>query len=147
MVKDGVALTRFFYWLENKLGREDITELSASEKLRSFRADQDNFMGNSFATIAGYREHGAIIHYEPTEESNVALEQEGIFLLDSGGQYLDGTTDITRTITLGNPTSEQKKHFTLVLKGTIQLAMTRFPQGTKGYRLRPSQERHSGITD
>lgn len=135
MVKDGVALTRFFYWLEKSITREEITELSASEKLRSFRSDQDNFMGLSFATIAAYREHGAIIHYEPTEETDVVLKPEGIFLLDSGGQYLDGTTDITRTITLGEPTAEQKKHFTLVLKGTIQLAMTRFPQGTKGFQI------------
>ncbi len=135
MVKDGVALTKFFYWLENNIGKEKITELSASKVLKDFRADQDNFMGPSFATIAGYREHGAIIHYEPTEETDVELKPEGIFLLDSGGQYLDGTTDVTRTITLGNPTSEQKKHFTLVLKGTIQLAMIRFPQGTKGYQI------------
>ena len=135
MIKDGVALSRFFYWLEQNIGKEKITELSASVKLEEFRAEQDNFMGPSFATIAGYKGHGAIIHYEPTIETDVPLEPDGIFLLDSGGQYLDGTTDTTRTVSLGNPTREEKRDFTLVLKGTIQLAMTRFPQGTKGYQI------------
>ncbi len=135
MVKDGVALSRFFYWLEQNIGKEKITELSASIKLEEFRMEQDNFMGPSFATIAGYKGHGAIIHYEPTIETDIPLEPDGIFLLDSGGQYLDGTTDTTRTVSLGNPGREEKRDFTLVLKGTIQLAMTRFPQGTKGYQI------------
>jgi len=141
MVKDGVALSRFFYWLEQNIEKERITELSASGKLEDFRAEQDNFMGPSFATIAGYKDHGAIIHYEPNLKTDVALEPDGLFLLDSGGQYLDGTTDTTRTVSLGNPTMEEKRDFTLVLKGTIQLAMTRFPRGTKGYQIEPFARR------
>lgn len=135
MIRDGVALTKFYYWLENNLASEKLTEISVSEKLKEFRAEQDYFMGSSFATIAGYREHGAIVHYEATAETDIPLATEGIFLLDSGGQYLDGTTDITRTISLGNPTVKQKRDFTLVLKGTIQLAMCVFPEGTRGYQI------------
>ena len=135
MVKDGVALTNFFYWLEGNIGRQKITEISLAAKLEDFRAEQEHFIGPSFATIAGYKNHGAIIHYEATSDTDVALEPSGIFLLDSGGQYLDGTTDITRTISLGNTTHEEKRDFTLVLKGTIQLAMIEFPEGTKGYQI------------
>ena len=135
MIKDGVALTKFYYWLENNLTSGEHTEMSISEKLEEFRSEQDYFMGPSFATIAGYREHGAIVHYEATAETNIPLATEGIFLMDSGGQYLDGTTDITRTISLGNPTDEQKRDFTLVLKGTIQLALCIFPEGTRGYQI------------
>lgn len=135
MIRDGVALTKFYYWLENNLASGELNEISVSEKLEEFRAEQDYFMGPSFATIAGYREHGAIVHYEATAETDIPLATEGIFLLDSGGQYLDGTTDITRTISLGNPTVKQKRDFTLVLKGTIQLAMCVFPEGTRGYQI------------
>ncbi len=135
MVKDGVALTKLFYWLEKNIARQKITEVSLAARLEEFRAEQENFMGPSFATIAGYKGHGAIIHYEATPETDVELEPTGIFLLDSGGQYLDGTTDTTRTISLGNPTEEEKRDFTLVLKGTIQLAMIEFPEGTKGYQI------------
>jgi Xaa-Pro aminopeptidase len=135
MVKDGIALTRFFIWLEKNLGCERITELTASEKLTGFRADQENFQGPSFATISAYNAHGASPHYEPTPESDIELKKEGIYLLDSGGQYLDGTTDVTRTIALGEPTSRQKSDFTLALKGTINLAMAEFPLGTKGYQI------------
>jgi len=135
MVKDGVALTRFFIWLENTMGTEKITEVSASQKLAAFRAEQKYYRGDSFATIAAYGPHGASPHYEPTPESDVELKPEGIFLLDSGGQYLDGTTDVTRTIALNKPSAQQKRDFTLALKGTINLAMVRFPEGTKGYQI------------
>lgn len=135
MVKDGVALTRFFIWLEKTIGKEKITELSASRNLSAFRAEQEHYRGDSFGTIAAYGPHGASPHYEPTQESDVELKAEGIFLLDSGGQYLDGTTDVTRTIALGKPSSRQKRDFTMALKGTINLAKVRFPQGTKGYQI------------
>jgi len=134
-VRDGVAMAKFFTWLYKSIGKEEITEISASEKLYEFRKQPKGFVGASFSTIAGYKEHGAIIHYSATKESDVPLKQEGIFLLDSGGQYIDGTTDITRTITLGEPTAEQKKMFTLVLKGHIDLAITSFPYGTAGKQL------------
>jgi len=135
MVKDGVALTKFFFWLEQNLGKEKITEISASKKLEAFRRDQDNFVHPSFATIAGYGPHGAIVHYEATPETDVELKQDSLFLLDSGGHYLDGTTDITRTNALVQPTVEQKRDFTLALKGTINLARIEFPEGTKGYQI------------
>lgn len=135
MIKDGLALTKFFYWLENNLEKEKITEISASEKLLGFRMEQPNFKGPSFATIAGYSEHGASPHYCSTPETDVELKKEGIFLLDSGGQYLDGTTDVTRTICLGSPTQKQCRDFTLALKGTISLAMAKFPYGTRGYQI------------
>ncbi len=135
MVKDGVALTRFYIWLENSLGREKVTEISASRKLAAFRSEQEYYRGESFGTIAAYGSHGASPHYEPTPESDVELKPEGIFLLDSGGQYLNGTTDVTRTIALGKPSVQQKRDFTLALKGTINLAMVRFPAGTKGYQI------------
>ena len=112
-----------------------VTELSASEKLEQLRAQQDLFRGLSFPTIAAYRDHGAIVHYAPSPESDVELRPEGIFLIDSGGQYLDGTTDITRTVALGEPTPEQKDHFTRILKGNLQLTMTRFPRNTAGNQL------------
>lgn len=135
MVKDGVALTRFFFWLERTIGKQKITEISASKKLNDFRNQQDLYQGPSFATIAGYREHGAIVHYEPTPDTDIELNPEGIFLLDSGGQYLDGTTDTTRSISLGNPTLEEKRDFTLVLKGTIALSLIEFPLGTRGFQI------------
>jgi len=135
MVKDGVALTRFFFWLERTIGKQKITEISASKKLNDFRNQQDLYQGPSFATIAGYREHGAIVHYEPTPDTDIELNPEGIFLLDSGGQYLDGTTDTTRSVSLGNPTLEEKRDFTLVLKGTIALSLIEFPLGTRGFQI------------
>lgn len=135
MIKDGVALTRFFMWLENKVKKENLTEMSISDKLRSFRAEQKGFMGESFATIAGYQEHGAIVHYKATTESNVPIHPEGMLLLDSGAQFLEGTTDITRTITLGKPTRKQKKDYTIVLKGHIQLATVKFPDNTRGSQI------------
>jgi len=135
MIKDGLALTRFFYWLENSLSKIKISEISAADKLLEFRMQQADCEGPSFATIAAYKEHGALPHYCATPETNSELEPGGIFLLDSGGQYHGGTTDVTRTVSLGNPTEQQKKDFTLALKGTINLAMAKFPLGTRGYQL------------
>jgi len=135
MIKDGLALTNFFYWLDKNLGRKKITEISAARKLLDFRLEQPDCKGPSFATIAGYNEHGASPHYCSTPETDVELKREGIFLLDSGGQYPDGTTDVTRTVCLGSPTRQQSIDFTLALKGTINLAMARFPYGTRGYQI------------
>ena len=135
MAKDGVALTRFFIWLENNLATGELTEMSISDKLFEFRSAQENLVGESFGTIAGYNAHGAIVHYRAIEASDATLKPEGILLLDSGGQYLNGTTDITRTIALGEATREQKSDFTLVLKGHIALATAIFPLGTRGSQL------------
>ena len=135
MTRDGVAMVRFLYWLENAVKSGTETELSIDQKLYEFRSAQENFQGISFDTIAGYQEHGAIVHYEATEETAATLKPEGFLLLDSGGQYLDGTTDITRTIALGHVTEEQKKDYTLILKGFIQLSMAHFPYGTCGTQL------------
>ena len=135
MVKDGVALTKFFKWLEENVASGKLTEVSVDKKLYEFRKEQENFMGESFGTIAGYGPHGAIVHYSATEESASVLKPEGIFLLDSGGQYLDGTTDITRTVALGKVTDKQKTDFTLVMKGHIALETAVFPAGTRGTQL------------
>ncbi len=135
MVKDGVALTKFFYWLEKNRASIAISELSLADKLSELRAAQENSLGDSFTTIAAWNEHGALPHYSATTESSSIIGEKGILLLDSGGQYLDGTTDITRTIVFGKPSVQQMIDFTLVLKGTISLAMAQFPQGTKGYQL------------
>jgi len=134
-VKDGVALTRFFMWLEDNLESGKLTEISISEKLCEFRSEQENFMGESFGTIAGYAAHGAIVHYSAQPETELTLKAESILLLDSGGQYLDGTTDITRTVVLGKATNQQQIDFTLVLKGHIALATAIFPMGTRGSQL------------
>jgi len=135
MVRDGVALTKFFYWLEKSIFGETVTELSASARLDTFRQEQEEFTGASFATIAAYNEHAALPHYVPDEGTDARLGKSGIFLLDSGGQYFGGTTDITRTIALGKPDSRMKSDFTLAVKGTIDLAMVRFPYGTRGYQI------------
>ena len=135
MVKDGVAMTRFFMWFEDKLGSEKLSEVSITEKLRGFRAEQQGFKGESFGTIAGCNGHGAIVHYKATPESDAEISADGILLLDSGGQYLDGTTDITRTVALSEPSEQAKKDNTLVLKGHIQLAMAKFPVNTRGSQL------------
>ncbi len=135
LVKDGVALVKFFRWLEDNIDKGGITEITLDEKLTEFRQQQPGFMGNSFSTIAGYKDHGAIIHYSATPETAYTIKPEGMLLLDSGGQYIDGTTDITRTICLGKPTDEQILDYTLVLKGLIKLSMAYFPEGTKGYHL------------
>jgi Xaa-Pro aminopeptidase len=135
MIRDGVALTKFFFWLEQNLNIETMSELSIGEKLNSLRSENENYLGPSFSTIAAFNEHGALPHYTATTESDYIIGTKGILLIDSGGQYLDGTTDITRTISIGRPTDRQKRDFSLVLKGTINLAMAKFPSGTKGYQL------------
>lgn len=135
MIKDGIALTRFFMWLEKNVGEEKLTEISISDKLYSFRNDRSGFKGESFGTIAGYGAHGAIVHYKATPASDAEIKKEGILLLDSGGQYLDGTTDITRTVALGKVSKQAKRDYTLVLKGHIQLGMAKFPVNTRGSQL------------
>lgn len=135
MIKDGVALTRFFKWLEENIGKADLSEISVADKLLEFRAQQHGFVGESFDTIAAYREHGALPHYRATPLSSAALHADGLFLLDSGGQYKGGTTDITRVISLGAATEEEKTDYTLVLKGMIDGSTARFPKGTRGYQI------------
>ena len=135
MQRDGVALVKFLKWLEASVLSGKETELSVDRKLHEFRAAQPLYMGESFDTIAGYKEHGAIVHYSATEESDVTLQSKGFLLLDSEAQYLDGTTDITRTIALGELTEEEKTDYTLILKGHIALAMAKFPAGTRGAQL------------
>ncbi len=135
MVKDGVALTRFVMWLEKAVPAGYETELSVIDKLHEFRAEQENFVTESFGTIAGYADHGAIVHYSSTPESDVPLKTENFLLLDSGAQFYDATTDITRTIPLGATTPKQKRDYTLVLKGHIALAQARFPYGTRGNQI------------
>ena len=135
MQRDGVALVKFLKWLEASVLSGKETELSVDRKLHEFRAAQPLYMGESFDTIAGYKEHGAIVHYSATEESDVTLQSKGFLLLDSGAQYLDGTTDITRTIALVELTEEEKTDYTLILKGHIALAMAKFPAGTRGAQL------------
>jgi Xaa-Pro aminopeptidase len=135
MVKDGVALTRFNIWLEENLRTREISELDIAEKLYEFRDEQELFAGESFSPIVSYGEHGAIVHYHPTRETNIPIAPKGFLLIDSGGQYFDGTTDITRTHVLGEISDRMKKDFTLVLKGHIALAACRFPQGTRGSQL------------
>ena len=135
MLRDGVAMVKFLKWLEEAVPRGGETELSVSAKLRQLRAEQPLFMDESFDTIAGYEEHGAIVHYEPSSESDVALRPEGFLLLDSGAQYLDGTTDITRTIQLGAVTDLHRRVYTLVLKGHLSLQNLCFPRGAAGTQL------------
>ena len=136
MVKDGIALTKFYRWLEQQLATgQKVTEISAADKLTALRAEQPQYIMDSFATICGYAAHGAIVHYSATPETDVEIRPEGLLLIDSGAQYLDGTTDITRTIALGEPTDQMKKDYTRVLKGTISLAKCKFPTGTRGCQL------------
>ena len=134
-IKDGVAMVRFSKWLKENVGKEKITELTLSDKLVEFRSMGDLFIEESFKTIAGYKEHAAMMHYSATEESAYELKKEGMVLVDCGGQYLDGTTDITRTFVLGKITEEEKKDFTLVLKGHINLMTCKFLQGSIGSSL------------
>lgn len=135
MVKDGVALVQFFYWLERSIGKEKITEMDIADRLIEFRSRQDLYVGESFATIAGFGEHGAIVHYKANEETNTEITPNGFLLIDSGAQYFDGTTDITRTISLSELSAQQKKDFTLVMKGHIAIATCKFPQGTRGAQI------------
>jgi Xaa-Pro aminopeptidase len=135
MVADGIAMCEFIYWLENALGNEKITELTIAEKLLELRKMQNGFVSESFGTIAGYKEHGAIVHYSATPESAFEIKPKGFLLVDSGGQYYQGTTDITRTFHLSKPTKAEMKDYTLVLKGMIGLSMAKFPEGTRGCQL------------
>jgi Xaa-Pro aminopeptidase len=145
MLKDGIAMVKFLYWLSKQLpapvgegsgvGTVSLTELSVSDKLASLRAEQPLYRDISFDTIAGYGEHAAIVHYEPTPETDIPLQPRGLLLLDSGAQYLDGTTDITRTIALGPLTEEERRIYTLVLKGHIQIELCKFPSGSSGTQI------------
>ncbi len=128
-IKDGVALVKFLIWLDNNLGKETITEITVDEKLKEFRLQQELSMGPSFDTIAGYKDHAAMMHYKAVLGIEYTLEKEGMLLIDSGGQYMDGTTDTTRTIVLGTLTPEQRKDFTLVVKAHIGLATAKFLHG------------------
>ena len=134
-IQDGIALCSFLEWLESQPLRGETTELSAAQKLYEFRSVGQHFEDLSFGTISGFGPHGAIIHYQATPESNIPLTRDGLYLVDSGGQYLTGTTDVTRTIALGTPTHEQKDRYTRVLKGHIALATATFPFGTTGAQL------------
>lgn len=133
-LKDGIAMTKFFKWLEETLAKgERVTELSAARKLASFRAEQPGYICDSFAPISSYGPHGAVVHYTPTPESDVELHCDSLYLIDSGGQYTDGTTDITRTIALlPDPTPQMRSDFTAALRGTIGIAMAQFPAGIRG---------------
>ncbi len=135
MLRDGVAMVKFLRWLKPAVEAGGQTEISIDRKLTSLRAEQHLFRDISFDTIAGYQAHGAIVHYEATPETDVALKPEGLILIDSGAQYQDGTTDITRTIALGPVTEEMKHVYTLVLKGHIQLELAKFPDGASGTQL------------
>jgi len=138
MLRDGIAMVKFLKWLSAYVGKPEIgqlTEITIDQRLTAFRAEQPLFRGISFDTIAGYGAHGAIVHYEATPETDIPLKPEGLLLLDSGAQYLDGTTDITRTIALGPLTDEEKRAYTLVLKGHIQIELCKFPSGASGTQI------------
>lgn len=134
-VKDGVAVTKFIYWLKSQVKKEEITEISAAAKLETFRKDMDGYLGPSFDPIVAYGPHGAIVHYEATPETDVRIEAKGFCLADTGGHYSEGTTDITRTIALGELTAEEKRAYTLVLKGHLRLMAAKFPEGVNGQNL------------
>lgn len=135
MKKDGIAFVKFQMWLESNILSGTETELSIDRKLTGFRAEQELFEGPSFTSIIGYKEHAAIVHYSATPETDATLQPKGFVLIDSGGQYLDGTTDMTRTIALGELTDEEKLYFTIALKGNIALSMAKFPAGTRGSQI------------
>ena len=135
MIKDGVALTKFFCWFDFNSGKLPMTEKSLSEKVLEFRSQQIDFLGPSFETIAAFNENSALPHYTTETGQGAEIGERGLLLVDSGGQYMGGTTDITRTIPVGIPSARQKKDFTLVLKGHINLALAKFPKGTRGYQL------------
>lgn len=135
MIKDGVALVKFYMWLEKAIQTGEVTEVMIEEKLLEYRSQQENFVGESFGTIAGYAGNGAIVHYHATPENCLTIKPEGLLLIDSGGQYKDGTTDITRTVAAGKLTKQMKADYTNVLKGHIALATAIFPEGTRGSQL------------
>lgn len=134
-IKDGVAMTKFIYWLKKNMGRIPMDEISVSDYLEKLRMDQEGCIGLSFATISAYGAHGAMCHYSATPESNISLEPRGLYLIDSGGQYYEGTTDITRTIAMGPVTDEEKEHFTLVLMSMLRLGDVKFLHGCRGLSL------------
>ena len=134
-IKDAIACIKFIYWLKTHVLHEPITEISSAIKLEKFRQEQKHYIGPSFDTIVGYAQHGAIVHYSATQQTNVLLKPENFVLIDSGGHYLEGTTDITRTIALGTLTQKQKYNYTLVLKGHIRLATAKFKYGCAGINL------------
>jgi Xaa-Pro aminopeptidase len=135
MIKDGVALVKFYMWLEKAIPTGEVTEVMIEEKLLEYRSQQENFVGESFGTIACYAGNGAIVHYHATPENCLTIKPEGLLLIDSGGQYKDGTTDITRTVAAGKLTKQMKADYTNVLKGHIALATAIFPEGTRGSQL------------
>lgn len=135
MVRDGIALTRFFYWMEHNAGSVPMSELSLSVKITSVRSEQENYLSPGFSPIVAYNEHSALPHFTASPEDDKVLGTEGILLVDSGSQYLDGTTDITRTISVGLPAAQQKRDYTLVLKGMINLTLVKFPYGTRGSQI------------
>ncbi|MCP3873310.1 MAG: aminopeptidase P family protein [Desulfobacteraceae bacterium] len=134
-VKDGVAVVNFLHWLEHQKEDKKITEISVAEKLYEFRKNQDAFMNNSFDPIMAYQDHSAMCHYSATDQTNVVIDKNGMFLTDSGGNYLTGTTDITRTVYRGDPSEQEVRDYTLVLKGHIAVASTLFPKGTRGFQI------------
>lgn len=134
-IKDGIAVTKFIYWLKKNVTRTTITELSAAEKLYQFRSEQEHFLGDSFDPIIAYGTHAATVHYSATEATDIPLEARGMVLADTGGHYLEGTTDITRTIVLGPVTAKEKKFFTAVLRGNLNLAAAKFKYGCTGLNL------------
>lgn len=135
MVRDGVAMVKFLYWLRHEGCQSGLTEFEIGEKLREFRAEGENFVGESFGSIVGYKGNGAIVHYSAKQDGSKVIEADGSILIDSGGQYLEGTTDITRTLSLGEVSDEFKENMTLVLQGMIDLSMVRFPKGIRGVQL------------
>lgn len=135
MVRDGVAMVKFLYWLTHNVGKEAMNEYSIGQKLKGFRAEGENFVGESFGSIVGYKDNGAIMHYSAKSEGSKEVLKDATILVDSGGQYLEGTTDITRTFALGEASEEFKRNSTLVLQGLIRLSMVKFPKGTRGVQL------------
>ena len=142
MIKDGVALVRLFRWLEQQLKRRTVSEVELAQKLKKLRKAQGEYYGESFDAIVGYKGNGAIVHYKPQADTCAQMKNEGMLLLDCGGQYFNGTTDITRTVSFDQPTQQQILDFTLVLKGHIALAMARFPEGTNGVQLDALSRQH-----
>ena len=134
-IKDGVALTKFIYWIKQNVGKIELSETEAAEKLEEFRKAQEGYLGPSFSTISAYGANAAMCHYHATKENESMVEANGFYLVDSGGQYYDGTTDVTRTIVVGPATEEMKKHFTWVLMGTLRLANAKFLHGCRGMNL------------
>ena len=135
MLKDGIALVKFYMWMEKAVPSGNVTEVTIEEKLREYRSQQPLYFGESFNTVAGYGGNGAIVHYHATPESHSIVEPKGLILIDSGAQFMDGTTDITRTLAVGELTDQMKKDYTYVLKGHIQIATAIYPQGTRGSQL------------